>query len=162
EVDNRLVASGERPEFRDEVRVGKESDVEQHVQPSRRPVLEPERRDRYVHLGRAALIREALFDHVTQRVDIVLGRVDDNIGEVADFREQLSLVANRRNHILLRQRVWPARFAVAAQQDLIIGLKENDGELNTLSFQLTVNAGEHVQKLARANIDHKRSAVYLR
>src|SRR5205807_8137174 len=53
----------------------------------------------------------------------------------------------------------PARLAVAPQQEFIVCFEKQDCDVNAFLFQLFVNAGEDVEKLARAYVDHERGQL---
>src|SRR5215213_2008833 len=160
-VDDFRVAARERAQLRDEVRVRQEANVEEHIEAARQPVPEAERRDDHVQIVCAALFTEAVLDHVAQSVHGQLRRVDDHVGEVSDFREQLALLMYRRQHVPVGQGVRPSRLAVPAQEDFVISFQEQHRQVYALALQLAVNSREEPEKLPRPDVDYEGRAVYL-
>src|ERR1044072_1410779 len=103
------------------------SHVEEQINIVRRAVLVAEAVDLHAHRGPAALGAETLDEKATERVDCVLGSVDDMVGELAYLGHRAALAADGFEQAVARlRRVRPPRLAEAAHERLVRCLEEED------------------------------------
>src|SRR5262249_11275245 len=82
-----------------------------------------------------------------------------DVCDFADLPEQPSFVLDSCQHVLLRQRVRAPGLAVAPDQQIVVGLQEDNGYRHALAAQLLANSRERPEELSRARVDDKSSAL---
>src|SRR5690348_9871196 len=115
------VLACQRTELRHEVRVRQKTNIEYQIGIAGHAVLEAE-----AHAGNENAVAAAfpilkLFEDVgAQLVDVELGCINDDVGQIADEIELFALRTNgRRNRRTLAQRMRPSRLAEAPHERLV-------------------------------------------
>src|SRR5436190_8218460 len=54
----------------------------------------------------------------------------------------------------------PARLAVTAQQNFIVGLQKQNRNVYSLLLEFFVNSRKHIEELSRAYVDHESRPLY--
>ena len=108
---------------------------------------------------RRLVVAERLEDAQPELVRVQLARVDEEVGALAHRLQQLALVGDRLLHPAGRQRVAPPRALVAAHEDVVGGVEEDDPHPLAGGPQLVEHVGQVVEVLragvAAAAADHQ-------
>ena len=122
-------------------------------------MLVAERDHRRLHV-RGLVVAERLEDAEPELVRVQLARVDEQVGPLAHRLEQPALVRDRLLHTARRQRVPPPRALVAAHQDVVGRIEEDDPHPLAGGPQLVEHVGQVVEvlraRVAAAPADHQR------
>ena len=164
ELDDRPIAAGPLAQPGDEVRVGQEAHVEDEVGVERQPVLEAEAEERHRQAPRARRAERAGHEGLAQLVHVHVRRVDDLVGECGGLRQPRPLLAHAlERRPVPRQRMRPARLAVAPHQRGLAGLEEDQRRLQAGHRpQRLEHARELLEQRALAHVDDDRRLLDLR
>src|SRR6202040_3872985 len=122
------VFSCEATQGRDKVGVGKKAHVEDEIGVGGNTVFVAKADDGNEH-GAVVGIFETFRNEVTELVDVELGGVDDDIGEFADGLHELAFMTEAfANGKGLAKRMRAASLAEAAEQSVVAGVDENEGD----------------------------------
>jgi len=162
-LDDPLVLARQRPQVELVVRVGQEAHVEGEVGVARGAVLVAEGveghrqapgRVRDEHLG---------GELAAQHGGAQAGRVDAELGAVAQALEQRALGGNPGGHAARRrERVAPARLLVTRQQRLLVGLEEQHTAAQPQRREVVEHRGQRLEEVAAAHVGDDGGALDLR
>ncbi len=89
-----------------------------------------------------------------------VGGVDDDVGALAQRRQQLALGADAVDDPpFRRQRVAAAGLLVAVEQGLLVGLEEEQLRLRPVAFEVVEHRQQVVEVLAAAHVGDDRRAL---
>ena len=151
------IFSSEAAQGRHKVGVGKKADVEDEVGVRGDAVFVTKADDGNEH-GTVVGILEAFRDEVAELVDVKLGGVDDDIGQLANGLHEVAFVAKAfANGEGFAERVRAARFAVAAEQSVVVGIDEDERN-GVILAEMLEEGGEFFELNTFASIDEQGGA----
>ena len=138
------------------MRIGQMTDVKQKLQICGTAILVPKAQDLDAHWRALFVETESLDQLAAQRMDRMIGCINDLIRELANMLQRGALVPNRLCQALaFVGRMWPARLAETVLEHLAGSLQKQDVDLQS-SFtqypQLFCKVGEEG---AFANVDNE-------
>ncbi len=140
--------------------VRQEADVEDEVAVHGQAVTIAEAGHFNAQVRFVPLAGEFLADDLAQLVHIQPGRVDHQIGRLADRPQAHSLTLNALGDRPGPQRVRPPGLAVTAHQRAVVGLEEDQPNRNSAPQRLQ-EAGQLAEFLPFAHIHHERRVADL-
>src|SRR5437764_4852991 len=137
--------------------------VEQEVNVVRAAMLVAEAVDLHAHRRAVESGAEALDEKSAQRVNRVLGSVNDLVGVLAYVRHRGALASYgfEESGACVR-RVRSSRLAEAAHERLVRRLEEEDEDAKARRAQLAESRGELAQESALSDVDDERGAFDVR
>src|SRR5713101_7696926 len=155
------ISSGERAELGDEVGIGEKADVEEQIGVIGHSMFEAETDTRHQDVLVRFVLAKTGGDVRPQLMDIESGSIDDQVRNGADGTKVAALSDQRSlDRRIGAQRMRPARFAEAAQQDGLIGFEENY-LCRQQAFDRLDDCREGLQLRAFTNVYHESGAVDL-
>ena len=143
------------------VGVGQEPAVEHEVDVQGYAVLEAEGHHRGLHGAGLLFGAEHLDQPGPQLVGVELTGVDDQVGPVAEGRQQLPLVGDGVDHPPGGLRVAAPRPLEPADEDVVGGVQVEDPH-PVAGAQQDVDGRQHVVEVASAPSHHERHPLHLR
>ena len=157
EVADPGLGARERLQLGDEVGVGQEADVEHQVGVGRDAVAEAEGDHRHAQASAPAPTKRLCTSRFSSWTLRRRG-VDHLVGHRPQAGERLALGGDplRDGARVPGQRVAPAGLRVAADERLVGGVEEEDGDVGPLAPQLLDDAGRVGEEARLARVDHQR------